>query len=209
MTVYRTKARLLDTVMSRLPGVTAPVVELELKNTLNEFFTRSTVWRDRLVMNIVEGIDEYEMVPNDAVSKILHILYADISEVPFRYHILQPRTIVLKDTPTRDLVNALNIVVTLTLDDSVCEDEDCDSFIPDFIYDYFFEAVLDGVLGRFYSIASRPWSNAQLAVLHQTRFRQGWAQARVQANASYTRGFAPWRFPRSFAGVSSQRTRVR
>jgi hypothetical protein len=206
MTEFRTKARVLDTVQSRLPGVVEAAVDLELKNTLNELFTRTNVWRERIILNVLDGVTDYELLPSEPTnSKLLFVLYAAINGTSFSYHILQPRTMILKDTPIESDEGAMEVVVSLTLSDGVCCDPECDAFIPDFVYDYYFEGILDGTMGRLMGAPAKPYSDKERATYHLKRFQMAMVDARTQANASWSRDYAVWKFPANFSGTASQR----
>ena len=82
----------------------------------------------------------------------------------------------------------------------------CDMEVPDFAATHYFEAILDGALGRMYSYPKSPWGDTKLAQYHLRRFRNEMAKARDVAKRRFTRADPEWATPASgwnsgFSGV--------
>jgi len=75
--------RILQTLKVHVPGVTDPVLELELFNVMDEFFRRTSAWRFYQDIDLVENVYEYGFaVPgNTQIVRLLAVEHSGI-QVP-------------------------------------------------------------------------------------------------------------------------------
>lgn len=67
--------RLLATIRSRLPSITPAVLNLELFNTVQEFFNYSNAWRYESVTPLTAGVTQYPIFPPSG-SELVQIMAA-------------------------------------------------------------------------------------------------------------------------------------
>jgi hypothetical protein len=76
--------RLMQTLRVHVPGVTDPVLELELFNVMDEFFQRTSAWRYDTQIDMVEGQSEYGFTtPSDTrVVRMMAVTHQNIPVQP-------------------------------------------------------------------------------------------------------------------------------
>lgn len=79
--------RLMTTLRVRLPGVTDAMLEVELFNTIDEFFRRTNAWRYEDDIVLTEGEMEYEIDPpeNSVMVRVMRMWHGDIPMEPYDY----------------------------------------------------------------------------------------------------------------------------
>lgn len=173
--------RVFDAIEAILPGVLHPVVQMCVFDALDDFCTRSTIWRRHVLWELPPGETTIAFNPLDDTTGVRWIL--DVCGLGRRYRIAQPATLVATctDHETRD-GSAL----------VVCKPRKLSAPFPAWLVDDWSEAIRDGALYRLFTQPSKPYSNAALAQMHGQRYRVALIQAKVAANHAD----APyWRFP--------------
>lgn len=73
--------RIMQTLKVHVPGVTDPLLELELFNTIDEFFRRTSAWRFYQDIDLVENVYEYGFaVPGN--TQVVRLLAIEHNSVP-------------------------------------------------------------------------------------------------------------------------------
>jgi hypothetical protein len=179
--------RFFDTVQARLPGLTMPLIELELANVVEEFCYRSLYFRDQVFWQLAVGASQLILTPYDAR---MEAIYVTDQEGLLDYYIDPPATLVdLK--PPLALRTGTALLILKPRSWGAVEQ----GAVPT-LFRNWFETMLDGLLFRLYGMPSRPWSSPQLASYHGTRWWQGVNRARDQAERLNSRQQSPFRsFP--------------
>jgi hypothetical protein len=122
----------------------------------------------------------------------------DVSNV-FSYAIYRPGYISITTAPDAEARKyPLRVCLALSVAPS-CIECDCDDWdIEEWCWDTFFQAWLDGTLGRLYGMPSKPWSNPTIAVYHGRRFRNAMAYRKQEAIRGFSYNLPAWRFPRGW-----------
>lgn len=191
------------------PGVTQDVVDLAIKATAREFYTKSGLW-----VETIEGLGTTAAVGtldltnaavldgHDAiVSFIAYIKYGDLylkpqhslnsditGDTPTNYYMLESGNAKLIPTPAATVPNIMKAEVILVPAFST-------DVLPNDAKNIWFEEILDGVLGRLQLQQGKTYSNLGSAQYRLRRFRQGIARARDIARRRYTKTESSWEFP--------------
>lgn len=116
----------------------------------------------------------------------------------FSYAIYRPNYIQIVGTVDSDAVQyPLDTITALTLTTGCLECADCgDWSVEDWMWDAFFGDWLAGTLGALYGMPSKPWSNPQLAMVFEKRFRNKMAYRKQEAVRGFSWNVPAWSFPR-------------
>jgi hypothetical protein len=99
--------------------------------------------------------------------------------IPFRAFVINPGVLRMFPAPTEDIPSGLGMRISYTLiRPATCA--------PKFVSDYYYEAILDGALGRMFLQPKRPYSDVALAKYHLQRFRNGIRMAREEADRRWS-----------------------
>jgi hypothetical protein len=183
-------ARFLNTVQTRVAGITLPVIELELANVVEEFCYRSTYFRNKVYWQLAQGMSQLSITPYDGRMETIYILD---QEGLTDYYVDPPATIVDTMAPNASRTGWALIAIKPR------SWEDVEQGAVPVLFRNWFEVMLDGLLFRLYGMPSRPWSSSQLASYHGTRWWQGVNRARDQAERLNTNRQSPFRFYPYFA----------
>lgn len=197
----------LKDLLARTPGAVRKVVTRELILASREFFERSFAWRTVIgPKDLVANKKRYNMSPYDAYSDIIGVLGVELEGCPLKaltrrpadtartmdrpthYWLEEPDIVRLWPQPTTTVEDALTFSLALIPKESVTK-------LPRIARTHFYEALLDGALGRLYAHPAKPYSDTQKATYHLNRFR---AAIGSYAGAG-KKGFVPagqaWSFP--------------
>lgn len=161
--------RLLDTIQSRLPGVTLPMVELELWNAVDEFCLRSTYFRHRVWWRMEPGVNTIQL---DPFSDKMDVAWVIEQHGLYRYAVEPPATLIDLEIPTAHRRGHALMVLKPRSLEAVKH-----GAIPH-LFRNFFEVILDGTLFRLFNLPAKPWSNPQLTQYHGLRWWAGVNRAR-------------------------------
>ena len=192
---------------ARVPGADNNFLEENIVRSIKEFCSESTAWRewveDRTVsegeraVDLQTGLKSHVLLVHEVLldGRPLHQvsrLYPE-SEGP-----QQPRgwvgdgyvpgRIFLTPVPDKDYEFGLKALVSLTVGKAPCK-------LPTLLTEMFYEAVLDGTLGRLYMQPRKPYSDREAASFHLRRFRRYTRQARDMASRGFTPGGQNWSYP--------------
>lgn len=202
-------------VAQQVGGAPDTLIQTHLTRILNDFYTRSTAWRETVgPYAINQGQNVIYLNPIDQNKRLQFVLgayilpaQAQVPQImaaafypriggspgpPCQYSMHRYDQMWLWPVPDKGYGTTLYVYGTLVPTTLV-------AILPDMSYTHHLEGLTSGVLARLYSIPKRPWSDQGLAQQHNKIYRQEIALARDQAQ----RGYGPsdnWtRFP-PFAG---------
>jgi hypothetical protein len=195
--------RMMDNARIRLPGATDGTIQLELFSCLNEFFQSSNIWTEdvpfqvfQTSLNFYENPEAftYEVTPTmGVINRLMYML--DTQGNPRGGSMATPGVIILDYSPETDTTYTATVGLTVT--DPTTRDGYPE--FPAWILNKYGNDILDGVLARMMSQPAKPYSNAQLALVHAKNFRGAISQAKVEAQHKNVYRGQSWRFPRTFA----------
>ena len=197
----------LSRLMTRLQSATEEEIREELEYTIHDFCREGEWWQEVIGPYNLNGDDNIiSLSPVDSRTAVVYVravwykdkLLGEMSaNVPVRndtgtplYYTCEsdPTVLTLIPTPAQDEADALKVLAVLC---PKCPDK----WLPSWLSTHHFEAIFDGVLGRFYSQLNKPFSNEPRAAYHLRRYRNKCREARGMATRGYTTGAARWSFP--------------
>ena len=205
---------LMDGLRSQLPGADDGIVLYVMRDTVRELCRRSRVWiteRDipalrnigALRLSTVTGFGDPVFI--EAVSfRGQRLRYDDVDHgtekpkegVPTTWSWAPPDRIllnpILADPAPSDMFHVRAVVQPRLGDDAL----QTLSHVPAHIFSMHGDLVKEGVLGKLYSMAGKPWSSGVLAAVHAKNFRVGAANALIGVRNAMGADHSPrWRFP--------------
>jgi hypothetical protein len=194
--------RLFDHARIRLPGALDATIKLELFALMNDFFQSSNIWYEDITVQVFHTDDDrvvspesfsYELVPE--LGSITRLgLVMDSKGIQRAAVMPLLGTMVLGVSPDTDDTYKCRCFLTVT--DPVTRDGI--PVFPAWVLNKYGTDILDGLLGRMMSQLAKPYSNAQLAVMHSKKFANATAQAKVEALHQNVYRGQSWRFPQTF-----------
>lgn len=187
--------RLMDNLRIRLPGAVDSTLQLELFNTLKEFFQGSNVWTEDIEFDVTAGETDYTITPTGvaAINRLMGVV--DQNQFPVAAALTTSNEIKLVYEPT--VAGTYTAQVALTVTDPVTRDGY--PIMPDWVLGAYLDDILDGVLGRMMSQIAKPYTNERMAIYHMRRFAGAVSQAKVEAQHNNVYRGQNWRFPQTFA----------
>lgn len=195
----------LKDILPRTPGIVRKVATRELVLAAREFFEQSHAWRATLQLDARAGKKRYRLSPYDAYSDVTAVLGVSYNEIPLRklsgepiairdgqpiaYWLEGADTVRFQSTPNATVEDAFKFYFALAPKQTV-------SKLPRMALTHFYDALLDGVLGRLYAHPAKPYSNPTLGQYHLKRFRNAIGQYGGRAKQGYSPGAQAWVFPR-------------
>lgn len=199
--------RMLETLVTRLPGASENAIKLEMGNAAHEWFLESGCWHEVVWANMIEDRTRYELWTSTGA--VGYICDLSIEGRPYRpvtanalvnkgwigaFQVLTEfGTIEISPAPTETKEKAIWANVTVVPDDCGCD-------IPADILNHYYEALLDTTLGKMYSHVSKPYSNPSLAAYHIGRYRAHLTRARRIVAGGNVRAAGPWVYPQIAPG---------
>ena len=179
--------RLFDTVQSQMPGATMAMIELVLRNVVEEFCYRSTYFREKVFWQMAPGVREITIDPYD---RNLETIYITAQEGLTHYQVRPPATLQDQQIPVASRTGWALIILKPRSFAAVKRGAVAALFTN------WWEVMLDGIMARLYAQPVKPWSSPQMAQYHGTRFWQGVNRARDQAERGNSAEQSPFRnFP--------------
>lgn len=203
---------------TRLPGASTDQIDLELKATLREFFTKSGFWveelapidieadKDTYLLTYTGHLFDFDGFAEHAINQgeIMGIEGVWIDNIPYPLLVMEPKSdptsstrgvfpitpnrIKVFPTPSVDISGGMKVRVRLNPSRDFYD-------LPPETSSHFFDEIMDGVLGRLYSQPGKPYTNIVVSQYHLRRFRDGIARARDMGQKRYSNAEAPWSFP--------------
>jgi hypothetical protein len=196
--VARYWAKLIGQATVTLPGASDALLQVQLFDTLEEFFDGSNCWTENIPFTVVPDMLEYKLYP--ASGRIIRLdsvldqnnvpqaaLMPDIGTVRFQY-------------PYTNVQPMLAIVVKSVTDPLSC----FPPHIPEWILPSHGLKILHGLIGNMMIQPGQSYSNPALAQFHLGKFNDGISGAYVSSSKMNTVSAQPWSFPQQFR-VSGQR----
>jgi len=147
--------------------------------------------RGRLTADELHPDGDAEYFPNRTVTQ----------SGTLRYAIFYPDYLSVNLPPTaQDVQHPITIEMAISIDPLQCVPKDdslaCSGLeIPEWMYDTFFRAWVDGVQASMMSQISKPYSNPEAAKYHGRRFRNQMAYHKQEADRGFVYERRSWRFP--------------
>jgi hypothetical protein len=189
------------------PGCIPRVRKRALVLACREFFEQSAAWRVTIgPRNMVANKKRYYMSPYDAYSNIVRVFSVELQGSPLlpmlrrpageeppadrpRYYFLEnPDQVRLWPMPNSSATNVLTFYVALTPKTTV-------THLPRIAASHFFDAILDGAIGRLLEQPAKPYSDPVRAAYHLQRFQNAIGKYAGEAKTGFA-GAASWAFPR-------------
>lgn len=196
----------LQDMLTHTPGAIRKVVKRELILAAREFFEQSSCWRVVVgPKNLVANKKRYYMSPYDAYSDIVQVLSVELNGMPLRallrrpagtepdasaphsYFLEAPDAIRLWPMANTSQTNALTFYVALTPKQTV-------KHLPAMARSHWYDALLDGALGRIMAHPAKPYSDAVRSQYHLQRFRAAIGKYAGAAKQAGNEG--AWAYPR-------------
>lgn len=195
----------LKDILPRTPGVVRAVARRELINTAREFYRQSGAWREVLENTYFDDGDyQYTVVPSNPESEMIQVTSVEVNGSPLTATTERPVGDRQDGTPTLWFPTGLASIEIWPTPEQYDDDvrvrviliptESATTF-PDAAYAKYYEALLDGVLGKLYGHPAKPYSNPAFAEYHLRRFRNAISEAAAEQKGG---GFAGqnWQFPK-------------
>ena len=206
-------------VAQQIGGAPDTLIESTLTRVLNDFYTRSTAWRANVgPYNVVGGIDRVDLNPVDQNTRLQFVLGAFMFPFngaqdpltlfpstrqflggtpapPSRYYMQQPDQMILYPKPDKSYGNILFVYGSLVPTSLA-------AILPDQSYTQHVDALIWGTMSRLYLMSKRPWSDKELGMMYEKKYRQEILLYRDLANRGYGPADTGVRFP-PFAGKAS------
>lgn len=192
-----------DELFASLPGATTDLVKLQLQSTIRDFCRRSGAWIVDSTLNIKADRSTYDfskISQGEAVMTMAVIIdeaYKSLADVfpatgiSYRgsyVYSTKPGVLVVEPTPTKDIDNAFTVSIAYM---PIYDATSYDDLFGTLWYDY----ILDGVKARMMSMPGKPFSNLQLAAIHQRMYKSGISNARDTARRRFSMAESTWRYP--------------
>lgn len=205
-------------VAQQIAGAPDTLIESTLTRVLNDFYTRSTAWRDNVGPYPVNAnIAQADLNPVDQNTRVQFVLGAfmfpfnqsneplqlyptvrkfvgGIPAEPSRYYMQTPDSMLLYPTPDKNYGNILFVYAALVPTTLA-------ALLPDQSYTQHADALIWGTMSRLYLMSKRPWSDKELGMMYEKKYRQEILLYRDLANRGYGPADTGFRFP-PFAGRS-------
>lgn len=197
----------LKDLLPRTPGLHRGVATRELRLAMREFFMQSFCWRETLdPVAAVAAQEQYTATPSDPTNtEVFDIKGVEYVGVPLRvtterppgtlptgtptwFYVLPPNAFKIWPVPSETVADALRVRVVLMPTITA-------TTVPDWVFQRFYDALLDGALGRLYAHPAKAYSNMVGAQYHLNRFRDAIGQASADAKTGFANA-QNWCYPR-------------
>lgn len=202
----------LQDVSVYVPGIHRSVLKRQLILACREFFEQSRAWRAAIgPLTINAGQNTYMMSPFNSTTDVVAVdgvwingipvapmaqrpandgsqtPVVPTSNQPYGYYMLRPDILALYPTPAVTLTQALQVQCSLKPKTSVLQ-------VPQIAVTDFYDAIMAGVLYRTLNQPGKPYSNPELAMKFEDRFRTLIGQYAGAAKKGFNQS-ASWQFP--------------
>lgn len=191
--------RLMDNLRVHLPGAIDDAIKLEVYNVLNDFFQDSNIWFEDVEFDVNTTDKIYTVTTNNgSIVRLMGVI--DNRDMPVAAFMDTPGEVELRDKPSQIATYTVRFALTV----NGVGKEGYPSF-PMWVLNKYMNDIIDGVLGRMMAQTAKPYSNAQLSVLHARKFSSAIAFARQEANRQNIYRGQVWRYPQGFNRYKSIR----
>lgn len=181
--------QLMPLLAPRLPGIPNATMEFHLAAAAADFLASTHLWREAMYdEETLVGVSDYPLFGSAVVESVLWItleghplpavdprlldkrIFGQVGR-PARYWIHQDRELRFHPTPDAAYTFSGEFALKPARDAMT---------IPDWIYETWADAIVDGAMWRITSIPGKPWTSLQLATLHKTHFDRAKANAKTR-----------------------------
>lgn len=191
--------RLMNTIRPHLPGAIDEAIRQELFMVCDEFFRRSTSWREEIDFTVAANQKTADIMPT--AGYITQLLYATTEGRGIRGATLPQvgdvSVISLPHAP--NAATAYKATVAITVSDPVTRD--AYPIVPVDLVKRYMPDLINGILARMMAQPSKPYTNVGMAQFYMTKFNGGISRARNNANEGSTKGSQNWTFPQTFSTI--------
>lgn len=202
----------LKDVSVYVPGIHRSVLKRQLILACREFFEQSRAWRAAIgPLTINANQNTYMMSPFNSTTDVVAVDGVWINGIPvtpiafrpandgtqepvvptidqpFGYYMLRPDVLALYPTPDKTLTQALQVQCSLKPKATVNQ-------LPQIAVTNFYDAILAGVLYRTLNQPGKPYSNPELSMKFEDRFRTLIGQYAGAAKKGFNQA-QQWRYP--------------
>lgn len=175
--------RLYDNIQAEVPGVALEMVQMELWNTIEDFYLQSTERRQLVNWTMAPGVNHLDFNPYDEnwlVGWVLQVVGLN------NFTVEPPGGVLDLNYPA----NPRQGWVLLALKPVSFQAD-----FPQTLFTNWFETILAGALARIYAKPMKPYTSPQLAQFNGKRYMAGVQRARGIADKQFTNGGGRWNFP--------------
>jgi hypothetical protein len=198
----------------KLPGATMPMVQMEFRNTLRQFFQETNAWVEDVEFVAHPNTVSYDVIPEGQAKavRLMGVFNPDLprlsngdsdrpSEFTFGALGSSPvngammndlEQVTIPYGPTAPQTYIARVAMTVNQD----VDPEGNPFFPRWVLDRYNETLVDGTLARMHAQSAKPYSNPQMAAFYFRKFTGGLAAARNYISKANIYGGQRWRFPR-------------
>lgn len=192
--------RLMDNARVQLPGALDGAIQLEIFNTLNDFFQVTNVWFED-VSFAVSAANTYQssttIVPSQGlINRLIYV--TDSSQIPRRMVMSEPGELMFIDVPSAAETWLARVALTVTDPIPTTGKLAGLPVAPAWVLAKYNNAILEGVLARMMAQIAKPYSNAKMAQIRMGAYVGARSRARSEAQHQNVHGGQTWRYP-SFA----------
>jgi len=194
----------LADISTRVPGADKNDIDSAVRSVVREFCTKTLLWVKQLTaINIVASTASYTLTApsNTAIVTVERIeingLYVDptsqdlldrspeswrseTSSQPSSYMVDAEKVLCLRETPTENITGGL--VVWVAVKPTPTTDT-----LPDFIYDDWYETILNGVVSYLLRMPNKVWSNANGAEYYDSYYEGSLSSAKSKKYTGKTK----------------------
>lgn len=179
---------LYDALSTRLSGAPRDTLDSEIQAALREFYIWSGAFLYETPALSLKANQQRVYFNPQQVGRVTIVHQVEVEDIQVGFRgTLEQGAIDLKTTYPNDKPKSTVGHVSLIPHDL--------AMIPEDVYIFDKDCIVDGVTGRMYMIPDKPWSNAVQATYYLKRFREGMNRARVRVRAGFTKADAAWKYP--------------
>lgn len=187
----------LPDISSRVPGANRTEINKAIITTIREFCTKSLLWKRKLTaIDIVAGTSEYIIAAptNAAIVDIDRIEVSDLfvnptsmdlldrvpetwrseeASQPSEYMVDAEKVLTLRETPTQSITGGIIVWAALKPIPTT-------TTVPDFIYDDWYEAILNGAMAFLLRMPNKSWTSIEGAEYYSGMYRASLGDAKAK-----------------------------
>ena len=188
---------LMDFIRPHAPMAPQTAVEFNLRASMIEFARRSGAMHRIVRIQLQDGMTEYPIELDNCLQPVRvrsiclggQTMFIPLGSPPcctcgcFTFWIQNPSCIVIGPAPScsdEQQMAELTVHIEVAPTQGTC-------YINDELYNLWGETIANGALARMLLVQSENYSNTDLAVLFDRKFKEGIKKARSDVNANYTR----------------------
>lgn len=187
--------RIIENTKIRVPGALEDVMKLELYNVVRDFLDGTDAWQEDIPVHVQADRKTYYLSASGEVARLKSLV--DSNGLPVRGTMAEPGVLILERAPSKTDTYTATVSI---LPNGVNSDGFPD--MPDWISSKYYMTLVDGLLARMLSHPAKPYANAALAAVHNSRFESGVGVASAHVQHANLASAQAWRFPRGFIAPS-------